>query len=815
MIRRAELGELKNASIRNQLNRNFSRDNPRAPTVDELLQAYYTHPDNAHKERPEDLEGRYERREPTKEDRNDKNNDDDDYVMAPGFYSLMKRDGGDVLKDHIKKGSESSKSRRKVTRISRSSISSKKKSSVSRNSSIRIENKREFSEQESSNSGIGNERPHSYKPSTKNSSSKYSSKKSFSKSQKSFSKKSYVSKVEDNDNSRSKQLSDDESLSDDLDKTESDRTDDLDESLNKSDYESVKESENKSESRRSSSKTVSESEKENSEDSQDLESDDQKSESERPESRQSAISHASEKSSKSEPKSDSRSRNKSPSESSELSDDGVEEREPSSSVKEEEEVTIESPEPEEEEPEPETEDSKFSESEKEENESVAESDEGIYDFSKGKIVKQKFLDGKLRIRLIHGKGLISREFQESNPSFTPNPYAVFLLPGGSIYRSKPVKNTPNPIWTQEINLPATFDKGNIEDIEIYVFDSKANFGDFSQSVGKTSYLSKPLLKKPGVWVYNEIRELKYTKDMVRIPQLGGYLGEIYAQLMWIPSKFDGQLAKPPKLLENLGKTLKKDLPVSGTLIVVVSHAKKLPGLDRDAFGSKALSDPYVKLVYPNGQFFSTKIKNETQTPIWNEKFSYKLTIKGDNFNPLDVTVFDHDEASNDDVIGFTNINLARCYKNPGEWAINGSYKLENRRKKSVFQNFGDIYIQAKFVTRPTDDDDDDAPPVSELIDKMVEDYDVKGTFYVDLRSLNLPRLPFDYFDTYVRISFPGGDKAKSKPLKNAVAGRIEEIIANKVFLKSKVNCIFDSFSIWKTWCLKCWSRIKMRKMTSQ
>ena len=183
--------------------------------------------------------------------------------------------------------------------------------------------------------------------------------------------------------------------------------------------------------------------------------------------------------------------------------------------------------------------------------------------------------------------------------------------------------------------------------------------------------------------------------MTRAVKSCASLGDFYAQMVWAP-KSDPKIQKRPKLTEDLANILKKKIPVSGTLVVNVCHATKLPGLDKTRHGDKGLSDPYVELIYPTEQSFKTKIKNETNTPIWNERFANKITVRGDDLRPLRVIVWDRDEKSNDDIIGFVDIDLKDVYKTPKKWIINDSLKLKNPKNRH-FQNFGSIYLQIKML----------------------------------------------------------------------------------------------------------------------
>ena len=107
---------MKNESIRNLLNREFSGTKPGAPTVDDLLEAYYKdkNPDQRHVKAKEG-DGKF-------------NKD----IQLPGMYALIKKDEEKVLIDHIKyQPDEKLASRPDSKKSFKLSKSSKKDQSVS------------------------------------------------------------------------------------------------------------------------------------------------------------------------------------------------------------------------------------------------------------------------------------------------------------------------------------------------------------------------------------------------------------------------------------------------------------------------------------------------------------------------------------------------------------------------------------------------------------------------------------------------------------------------------------------------------------
>lgn len=119
--------------------------------------------------------------------------------------------------------------------------------------------------------------------------------------------------------------------------------------------------------------------------------------------------------------------------------------------------------------------SKFSEKEK--------SKDPTFDFSKGKEIKENLISGVVRIRLIHAKALVNREYIAEDANYKSAVNVVFEVPGGALIRSNSVKDTSNPIWDQELNIFVTVDKSRPGQISAWVFENKYDVGDTINSIG--------------------------------------------------------------------------------------------------------------------------------------------------------------------------------------------------------------------------------------------------------------------------------------------------------------------------------------------
>lgn len=77
---------------------------------------------------------------------------------------------------------------------------------------------------------------------------------------------------------------------------------------------------------------------------------------------------------------------------------------------------------------------------------------------------------------------------------------------------------------------------------------------------------------------------------------------------------------------------------------------------------------------------------------------------------------------------------------------------------------------------------------------MLEQNDVQGVLYIDLKTLSLPNLPFGFIEPYIKVTLPGGEQIKTGILENNVAIKINQIIENCIFLNSKVKLGPEKFS---------------------
>eukprot|EP00804_Cyclotella_cryptica_P029949 CCRYP_020082-RA/>CCRYP_020082-RA protein AED:0.34 eAED:0.34 QI:0/0.5/0.66/1/0.5/0.33/3/143/639 len=129
----------------------------------------------------------------------------------------------------------------------------------------------------------------------------------------------------------------------------------------------------------------------------------------------------------------------------------------------------------------------------------------------------------------------------------------------------------------------------------------------------------------------------------------------------------------------MSQRLSSDPPLAGIKATLTVHrANNLLAKDRNMFGRKTSSDPYVKIFYMGEPLGKTSVKKKSLAPEWNFKLKHTLGVNegekvrnsipglvaaaaaGDlnNQHPSYVLVlFDHDVASNDDVLGQVTVPI--------------------------------------------------------------------------------------------------------------------------------------------------------------
>ena len=84
-------------------------------------------------------------------------------------------------------------------------------------------------------------------------------------------------------------------------------------------------------------------------------------------------------------------------------------------------------------------------------------------------------------------------------------------------------------------------------------------------------------------------------------------------------------------------------------MVHIERAAGLPASDRNG-----KSDPYLTLTHAE-QFFFTTVFPKTINPVWDESFTFKGQMGQFMRRPLTIELYDEDELSADDILGFAEV----------------------------------------------------------------------------------------------------------------------------------------------------------------
>ncbi|KAJ8599578.1 hypothetical protein CTAYLR_004674 [Chrysophaeum taylorii] len=187
------------------------------------------------------------------------------------------------------------------------------------------------------------------------------------------------------------------------------------------------------------------------------------------------------------------------------------------------------------------------------------------------------------------------------------------------------------------------------------------------------------------------------------------------------------------------------------LVVCVLRARRLRAMDTNIlFGGSASSDPYVVLAIDDDddRRRTTTVKRETLDPVWQETFA--LPCDGE---ALAVTVFDHDDASADDLIGRTVLETHPFRRK----RVRNWVELEGRKPGCC----GEIEIAALWRYNPD--------RVLELPDKMRMEHEQQDLPNVVLCAIIRARAPHDSDrDAYCLASLDGEERRS----KNTTAARV-------------------------------------------
>ena len=128
--------------------------------------------------------------------------------------------------------------------------------------------------------------------------------------------------------------------------------------------------------------------------------------------------------------------------------------------------------------------------------------------------------------------------------------------------------------------------------------------------------------------------------------------------------------------------------------VHVIAGRDLVAKDKNIFGRKTSSDPYVKVYHGSRYINKTKIIYKTLNPIWEDSNNFKLQIPKETLNlshVIECHIFDNDLLSDDDSMGIVYIPIPTQHN----LKVTKWYKVETGPKYS--QDYcknptGDLYV---------------------------------------------------------------------------------------------------------------------------
>ncbi|KAK1378026.1 elicitor-responsive protein 1 [Heracleum sosnowskyi] len=136
---------------------------------------------------------------------------------------------------------------------------------------------------------------------------------------------------------------------------------------------------------------------------------------------------------------------------------------------------------------------------------------------------------------------------------------------------------------------------------------------------------------------------------------------------------------------------------TGVMEVTLVKARGLKNTDF-IFGGKI--DPYVVIRYKNQEHRSTVAKGQGSTPVWNEKFTFRVQYPGpDDEHKLLLSIMDKDTLSADDFLGQSTIYLKDLF----ELGVENGTAVEEPTRYSVVDGDkiynGEIQVGITFTAK--------------------------------------------------------------------------------------------------------------------
>lgn len=160
---------------------------------------------------------------------------------------------------------------------------------------------------------------------------------------------------------------------------------------------------------------------------------------------------------------------------------------------------------------------------------------------------------------------------------------------------------------------------------------------------------------------------------------------------------------------------------------------------------------------------------------------------------MKLEVWDKDGFMNpDDLLGFTSVDVSDLLKNPSEFKINGNYTFDNNNPDfKKFKNFGDVYLQARFIPQGSKIEGS-YPAVTENLEEVVLAATHNGEIH--LRIVHVDNVPItdsglegSKSDPYVVVQYPDKKEWKTKVKKNCLKPIFDEENIKKIKVISFVR----------------------------
>lgn len=141
-----------------------------------------------------------------------------------------------------------------------------------------------------------------------------------------------------------------------------------------------------------------------------------------------------------------------------------------------------------------------------------------------KLYEEEEVEGRLQIVLNHAKGLIS---PDGSIKTEMNPYAAVSLDGCSDGLKTSAASGRSPIWKLTDFIDFAVKRKDMANINITVYTGKNTFlGEARIPVGE-------VLRYPGTWAVNGLRDLLETDDRLETGTKKESLGKIYVQIKYL------------------------------------------------------------------------------------------------------------------------------------------------------------------------------------------------------------------------------------------------------------------------------------------